>query len=212
MKKILLTIVLILGILSCGMPKEVEYPDENLKFENSTVLYKNKKYTGKIMINDQSRGITGELNLKDGQLDGKGIFKDKNYYLLEYNIMNGKLEGKLVEKIKTVTINSEYKDGNIKKFHFENGNLEMDFTFDDDGKANGNEIVKELEEIVAYKDGVAIRTDLNTKYMKYINKDGELVAEAYSDSTGILKDMVTFEMFTYDREKIELRILAILKK
>ena len=44
MKKILLTIVLIIGILSCGMPKEVEYPNENLKIENNMVLYKNKKY------------------------------------------------------------------------------------------------------------------------------------------------------------------------
>ena len=43
MKQILLVIVLIIGILSCGMPKEVEYPNENLKIENNMVLYKNKK-------------------------------------------------------------------------------------------------------------------------------------------------------------------------
>lgn len=55
MKQILLVIVLIIGILSCGMPKEVEYPNENLKIENNMVLYKNKKYTGKISIEDEGK-------------------------------------------------------------------------------------------------------------------------------------------------------------
>ena len=131
MKQILLVIVLIIGILSCGMPKEVEYPNENLKIENNMVLYKNKKYTGKISIEDEGKNVTGEINLKDGKLEGGGFYKIGDVYLLEYNIKEGKLDGKFA--IKDTNDNfemlSEYKDGKIRKFFTETELMITDFSF-----------------------------------------------------------------------------------
>ena len=202
MKKILLVIVLIIGILSCGMPKEIEYPDENLKIENSIVLYKNKKYTGKMIIKDEKNGVAGEINLKDGKLEGKGIFEIGGNYLLEYNIMNGNLDGQLIERFEKTILKSEYKTGKIKNIYYKGDNtMEKNFSFDDSGRVNGTVKVLENGDIVAFKDGVGARPDWNMEFKMYINEDGKLVEESYTN--GVLDDMYISDDYIHNINAIE---------
>lgn len=211
MKRILLVIVLIIGILSCGMPKEVEYPNENLKIENNMVLYKNKKYTGKISIEDEGKNVTGEINLKDGKLEGGGFYKIGDVYLLEYNIKEGKLDGKFA--IKDTNDNfemlSEYKDGKIRKFFTETELMITDFSFDEEGRVNGTEEAVSVGETIAFKDGFGERPDWGMEFKKYINKDGELVEETYKN--GVLDDMYISRDKFYNSDEITKTIFGVLK-
>ena len=211
MKQILLVIVLITGILSCGMPKEVEYPNENLKIENNIFLYKNKKYTGKISIEDEGKNVTGEINLKDGKLEGEGFYKIGNMYLLEYNIKAGKLDGKFtIENINdNYKILSEYKDGKIRKLFSESEHMITDFSFDEEGRVNGTEKSVSAGETVAFKDGFGERPDWGIKFKKHINKDGELVEERYEN--GVLYDMYISRDSFYNSDEINKIIFGSLK-
>ena len=211
MKQILLVIVLITGILSCGMPKEVEYPNENLKIENNTVLYKNKKYTGKITIKDEGTKISGEINLKDGKLEGEGFYKIGNMYLLEYNIKAGKLDGKFtIENINdNYKILSEYKDGKIRKLFSESEHMITDFSFDEEGRVNGTEEAVSAGETIAFKDGFGERPDWGMEFKKYINKDGELVEETYKN--GVLDDTYISRDKFYNSDEITKTIFGVLK-
>lgn len=206
MKKLLLITVLIIGILSCGVPKEIQYPNENLKFENNVVLYKGKKYSGKIKVSVKETNTESELNVKNGRLDGKGFYKGDGY-LLEYNIVNSELDGEFIEEFESSRVAIEFKNGKIQKFYDKGKFMIEQYYFDNEGRANGNEEVVETGDIVAYKDGVGERPDWNASYKKYINKEGDLVSEVYKDK--ILYDMSTFDV--YDVDQIEKIIFNKLK-
>ena len=75
MKNLLLVVVVTFLLLSCEISKVVNYPNVDIKFENNTIFYKSKKYTGKMKIVIKDKGIQASLNVKEGKLNGKGNLK-----------------------------------------------------------------------------------------------------------------------------------------
>ena len=158
MKKILFLIVLMLGLVSCGTPKEVALPNKNLKNENGVVTYKGKPYTGKLKANlaDKVQGYNGSLSFKDGHFEGLSEIKsDKQKMHVKFSITNGKFDGEVISKMPQMgeaLIN--FKDGKIvsEKSSFING-VDADLTYSPEGVVNGT--MKINGQTLNFKDGEA---------------------------------------------------------
>ena len=158
MKKILFLIGLILGIVSCGTPKEIVFPNKNLKLENDVITYKGKPYTGQLKVNlvDNMQGLQGALSLKDGHFEGLSEIKsEKQKMHVKFTVTNGKFEGELVYKtqIKGERI-FNFKEGKVlsEKSKLPDG-VEVDFTYTPEGLINGT--MKKKGKIYNFKDGEA---------------------------------------------------------
>ena len=102
MKKILFLIVLMLGLVSCGTPKEIALPNKNIKVENGAITFKGKPYTGKIKMNlsDKVQGYSGFLSFKDGHFDGLSEIKNEKQKMhIKFTVLNGKFEGEVISKM-----------------------------------------------------------------------------------------------------------------
>ena len=79
---ILLTVLmsLLMVVVSYGgTPKELETSNKSLKYENGTVTYKGKPYTGKLVtsLEDKAIGYEGFITLKEGHLEGQTKMSSK---------------------------------------------------------------------------------------------------------------------------------------
>ena len=157
MKKILFLVILILAIVSCGTPKEIVFPNKNLKLENGVIIYKGKPYTGKLKANlTNAQGIQGVLSLKDGHFEGLSEIKsEKQKMHVKFTVTNGKFEGELLYKtqIKGERI-LNFKEGKMlsEKSKLPSG-VEVDFTYTPEGVINGT--MKKNGQIYNFKDGEA---------------------------------------------------------
>ena len=182
-RRILLTVLmslLMVVLVSCvGTPKELKFSDESVKYENGTITYKGKPYTGKLVSSAadiiSESGYGGFVTLKKGHLEGQtkiAFKKDKEEY--EINVKDSKLDGQYIEKTSKmgeVRINSEAGALKVMKADMTNG-LKMDLTFDVAGLANGT--MEMGAQKFVFKDGkapVAGQTNsfVSLKYMKETN-------------------------------------------
>ena len=179
-RRILLTVLmsLLMVVVSYGeTPKELEIPNKAIKYENGTITYKGKPYTGKIVasLEDKAIGYEGFITLKDGHLEGQTkISSGKNKEEYEVNVKDGKFDGQYIVKtpqIGEIAITSEAGVLKALKTAMTNG-LKQDLTFDAAGLANGT--MEMGAQKFVFKDGkapVAGQTNsfVSLKYMKETN-------------------------------------------
>ena len=155
MKKILFLIVLMLGLVSCGTPKQITIPNKNLKYENEAITYKGKPYTGKIKMNlsDKVQGFDGFISFKDGHFDGLSEIKNEKQKMnIKFTVVNGKFDGEVVSKMPQMgEANYTFKEGKIVT---EKGKLidgtQTDITYDPEG-VNGTMVLN--GQTVTFKNG-----------------------------------------------------------
>ena len=179
-RRILLTVLmsLLMVVVSYGeTPKELEIPNKAIKYENGTITYKGKPYTGKIVasLEDKAIGYEGFITLKEGHLEGQTkISSGKNKEEYEVNVKDGKFDGQYIAKtpqIGEIAITSEAGALKAMKTAMTNG-LKQDLTFDAAGLANGT--MEMGAQKFVFKDGkapVAGHADsfVSLKYMKETN-------------------------------------------
>ena len=179
-RRILLTVLmsLLMVVVSYGeTPKELEIPNKAIKYENGTITYKGKPYTGKIVasLEDKAIGYEGFITLKDGHLEGQTkISSGKNKEEYEVNVKDGKFDGQYIVKtpqIGEIAITSEAGVLKALKTAMTNG-LKQDLTFDAAGLANGT--MEMGAQKFAFKDGKApvaghANSFIALKYMKETN-------------------------------------------
>ncbi len=189
MKNLLLVVVVTFLLLSCEISKVVNYPNVDIKFENNTIFYKSKKYTGKMKIVIKDKGIQASLNVKEGKLNGKGNLKKDFEGEIEYLyffIKNGKLDKKFIYKSYDNFLKYEYKMGKLKKYKSRGGDgVERNFVFNDKGKANGTIELKELNIRTVLENGTGVisrgELDHGETYKVYIDERGDIMEEYYID-------------------------------
>ena len=179
-RRILLTVLmsLLMVVVSYGeTPKELEIPNKAIKYENGTITYKGKPYTGKIVasLEDKAIGYEGFITLKDGHLEGQTkISSGKNKEEYEVNVKDGKFDGQYIVKtpqIGEIAITSEAGVLKALKTAMTNG-LKQDLTFDAAGLANGT--MEMGAQKFVFKDGKApvaghANSFIALKYMKETN-------------------------------------------
>ena len=187
-RRILLTVLmslLMVVLVSCGgTPKELKFSDESVKYENGTITYKGKPYTGKLVSSAadiiSESGYGGFVTLKKGHLEGQtkiAFKKDKEEY--EINVKDSKLDGQYIEKTSKmgeVRINSEAGALKVMKADMTNG-LKMDLTFDVAGLANGT--MEMDDQKLLFKDGKALHPGQKNSFMiiKYMKETHSLHKE-----------------------------------
>ncbi len=158
MKKILFLIVLMLGLVSCGTPKEIALPNKNLKNENGVITFKGKPYTGKLKANlaDKVQGYQGALSLKDGHFEGLSEIKsEKQQMHVKFTVKDGKFDGEVISKMPQMgETNIIFKDGKLvsEKLNLTNG-MNSDLTYTPEGLINGT--MEMSGQTFIFKDGVA---------------------------------------------------------
>ena len=191
MRKIILIILLVLMVLSCGTSKKVTLPDKDVKIENETVLYKNEKYTGKINLKDKN-GVSGFISFKDGYLDGPTELKnDKKQMYTKFNIVDNKFEGETVIKNADQGVNMtvNYNNGKIVRLLGDySKSIKYDITFVD-GLANG--WFESEGEKFEFSDGVLTLEEdgLTTEVKYYVNQEtGDMGMEFFISGKSVGRD------------------------
>lgn len=203
MRRNLLVIILLLMVISCGISKNINLPDKDLKIDKGEVFFKDKKYTGKLILTDE---YTGFVTLKDGKLEGTSEIKnDKKNSYTKFTIINEKFEGEVIIKNKDqnldMTVN--YDNGKIVKLlgEFSDG-VEYDLTFVN-GLANG--WFQNGGEKFLFSDGMLSITEegLTTDIKYYINQEsGDMGMEFYIDGKSIAKEEKPNKVFNIEYFKL----------
>lgn len=202
MKRYLLMLVLILGLVSC-MPKEITLPNKNLKYEKGEVAYKGKvykgivtykgqPYTGKIKTNlkDEISGWSGFITLKDGHLDGMTELKNRTGEQAKFNVTDYKFDGEYSAKLEKMgEVHAVFKSGRPEstKINLSFGGMDVkqDFTIDEEGRVNGE--MEANGNTVVFKEGTA---DFNGMTMKlYLNEENKIVTEIYQGDKLLQKEV-----------------------
>ena len=210
-RRILLTVLmslLMVVLVSCvGTPKELKFSDESVKYENGTITYKGKPYTGKLVSSAadiiSESGYGGFVTLKKGHLEGQtkiAFKKDKEEY--EINVKDSKLDGQYIEKTSKmgeVRINSEAGALKVMKADMTNG-LKMDLTFDVAGLANGT--MEMGAQKFAFKDGKAPVAGHANSFiaLKYMKETDSVVVEDIQNGKVIQKQD---NLLKFDFKKLE---------
>ena len=183
MKRIIFVIICALGILSCGVPKELTIPDKHLSYKDSVVLYKVKPYTGKIKLKkiaDKEQYEEGYINLQGGRLYGITDFKNdmaKTHF--KFNVKDGKFDGEYVLKHPLIgDFVMSFENGELKelKGKFPN-DINQDLIFDKDGNVNG--LIEQSGEQLDFRGGVAEKDTLKVKMFLDPETKQKLVTEVY---------------------------------
>ena len=203
MRRYLLMLALILGLVMSCVPKEVTLPNKNLKYEKrentyngklykGIVTYKGQPYTGKIKMSlkDKIGGWSGSISLKDGHLDGISEINSKNGTNLKFTVIDGKFEGDYGGKVEEMgTVYVFFKNGRpeIMKSDVKRSgmNLKQSFTIAADGKISG-EIIRDGNTYV-FKDGVGEMDGLTLKLT--LNEENRIVTEFYRGDELLQKDV-----------------------
>ena len=208
MRKIILIILLVLMVLSCGTSNKITLPDKDIKVENETVFFKNEKYTGRINLKDKN-GVLGFISLKNGHLDGSTeIRNEKKQMYTKFNIVNDKFEGETVIKNTDQGINMtvNYNKGKIVRLLGDySKDVKYDVTFVD-GLANGW-FTSEGEKFV-FSDGVLTLEDdgITTEVKYYVNQEtGDMGMEFFINGKSAGRDEKPNKIFGMEY----FRIIAI---
>ena len=216
-RRILLTVLmsLLMVVVSYGeTPKELEIPNKAIKYENGTITYKGKPYTGKIVasLEDKAIGYEGFITLKDGHLEGQTkITSGKNKEEYEVNVKDGKFDGQYILKspeIGEVTIISEAGVLKAMKTAMING-LKQDLTFDATGLANGT--MEMGDQKFSFKDGKAPVVGEKNSFvtLKYMKETNSVVTGATQGGNVVQKEDVPLG---FDVETLESEIFPALLK
>ncbi|MCP1224384.1 hypothetical protein [Sebaldella sp. S0638] len=183
MKRILFVIICMLGILSCGVPKELTVPDKHLSYKDGIVLYKEKPYTGKVKLKkiaDKEQFEEGFIDLKDGRLYGITDFKNdaaKTHF--KFNVKDGKFDGEYILKHPLIgEFSMNFENGELKelKGKFPN-DISQDLIFDKDGNVNG--LIEQAGEQLDFQGGVAVKDTLKVKMFLDPETKQKLITEVY---------------------------------
>ena len=154
-KSFLYILIIFLMLISCEAPKEVVLPDKHLNIQGKIIMYRNKPYTGKLIILKSDKGNEGYINIKDGYLNGVTEIKnEKDNFLLHYNISNKNFQGDYIYKSGDGELSLKIDKGKVlsMKLINKNENTKYDFTFKD-SLANG--IFENKDKKIEFKDGTA---------------------------------------------------------
>ena len=183
-RRILLTVLmsLLMMVVSYGeTPKELKLPNKAVKYENGTITYKGKPYTGKLVTSlvDKAIGYKGFVTLKEGHIEGQiKITSEKNEQELEANVKDGKFDGQYAVKALEGEITLTLEAGILKaqKINYIDGYKE-DLTFDTGGLANGT--VEMGDQKLSFKDGKALHPGQKNSFMiiKYMKETHSLHKE-----------------------------------
>ena len=183
MKRLLLMIICTLGILSCGVPKEVTVPDKHLNYKDNIVLYNEKPYTGKVKLKkiaDKEQFEEGYISVKDGKLEGITDFKNdaaKTHF--KFDVKSGKFDGEYILKhplIGDFVMNFEAGELKELKGKFPN-DINQDLIFDKDGNVNG--LIEQGGEQLDFQGGVAVKDTLKVKMFLDTETKQKLITEVY---------------------------------
>lgn len=187
MKRILLVILFILGIVSCGISKKVAVPNKNLSFKNDKVYYKKNTYTGKLILKkiaDKEQFEEGYISLKDGLLEGATELENKEQgTYFKFTVINGNFEGKYELKHPLLgDFVMNYEKGKLKELKGKFPNeIKQDITFDTDGNING--MIEKDGEKLNFKDGFAQVENLRIKMYLDSETGQKLITEVYEGDT-----------------------------
>ena len=204
MKRYLLMLALILGLVMSCMPKEVSLPNKNLKYEKGEITYKGKvykgvvtykgqPYTGKIATSTKEKltsGWSGFINMKDGHLEGMTEVKNTSGEYTKFNVVNYKFDGEYTAKInKKGSVTIFFKNGRPESTKIEMKTLttavKQNLTMGTDGKVSGE--MTAYGNTIIFKDGVA---EVNGMTMKlYLNDENKVVTEIYQGDKLVQKDV-----------------------
>ena len=195
-RRILLTVLmsLLMVVVSYGeTPKELELSDKSVRYENGTVTYKGKPYTGKLVtsLEDKAIGYEGFITLKEGHLEGQTKMsskKSKEEY--EFNVKNGEFDGQYIVKSRKkgeITMTLETGVLKAQKINDTEG-YKQDLTFDAAGLANGT--VEMDNQKFSFKDGKALYVGQKNSFMiiKYMKETNSIFTEATQNGEVILKE------------------------
>ena len=208
-RRILLTVLmsLLMVVVSYGeTPKELEIPNKAIKYENGTITYKGKPYTGKIVasLEDKAIGYEGFITLKEGHLEGQTkITSEKNKEEYEINVKDGKLDGPYTAKtpkIGEITIISEAGVLKAMKTDMTNG-LKQDLTFDVTGLANGT--MEMGAQKFSFKDGKALNVGEKNSFvtLKYMKETNSVVIEDIQNGKVFGKKETSLELNVKTQER-----------
>ena len=214
---ILLTVLmsLLMVVVSYGgTPKELETSNKSLKYENGTVTYKGKPYTGKLVtsLEDKAIGYEGFITLKEGHLEGQiKITSEKSKQELEANVKDGKFDGQYItknSKIGEITATLEAGVLKAQKTNFIDG-TKLDLTFDDTGLANGT--MEMGAQKFSFKDGKALNVGEKNSFvtLKYMKETNSVVIEDIQNGKVFGKKETSLE---FDVETVESEIFPALLK
>lgn len=183
MKRILLIILFILGIVSCGMPKEVTVPDKNLSLKNERVYYRENPYTGKLILKkiaDKDQFEEGYLNLKDGHLEGTSELSNKEVGThFKFTVKNGSFDETYTLKHPLLgDFVMSFQAGKLKELKGKFPNeINQDLIFDKDGNING--IIEKGGEKLDFQGGFAQVENFKIKMYLDHETGQKLITEAY---------------------------------
>ena len=214
MKRILFVLICMLGILSCGVPKELTVPDKGLSYRDGTVFYKEKPYTGKMKLKkiaDKEQFEEGYINLQNGKLYGITDFKNdtaKTHF--KFNVKDGKFDGEYILKHPLIgDFIMSFENGELKelKGKFPN-DISQDLIFDKDGNVNG--LIEQGGEQLDFQGGVAAKDTLKVKMFLDPETKQKLITEVY-ESEKLMAREENILLFTVKDFEEELLPVAGLK-
>lgn len=205
MREKLFVVILALMLISCGISKNINLPDKDLKIDKGEVLFKDKKYTGKLNLAGKY-GYLGFVTLKDGKLEGTSEIKndEKNLYT-KFTIINNKFEGEVIVKNKdqNLDMTANYSSGKLIRLSgdFSEG-VKYDLTFVN-GLANG--WFENGGEKFLFSDGMISisEDDFTTDIKYYVNQEtGDMGMEFYIDGKSVAKEEKPNKVFNIEYFKL----------
>ncbi len=192
MKKLLALLAMTIALAACSAPSEVSLPDSNIKYENKTVMYKDKPYTGKITTNlkEKVQGYEGFINLKEGHLDGLTEVTGKNGSKFKVTVVNGKFDGDYIAEEGPAKVHLVFAAGKLKSAKIEVPNVKQDMTVGANGNISGK--ITMGGKTVALKDGVAEMNGMTMKMRMHDN--GKMLTENYQKDKLMQKEESDVEL------------------
>lgn len=205
MKRLLFVTLLILNIVSCGVPKDIMLPNKKVTVDNGIVNFNGKPYTGKINLGTKKE-TSGFVTVKNGQLDGLTDVDNKSKKIsMKFNVVESKLDGELVIKNEDQKIDMtvSYSKGKIIKLigNFSE-NIKYNLTFKD-GLAHG--WFESGGEKFTFIDGITSLTDGNIKadVKYYINQEtGNMGMESFINGESMGKKEMPNKIFNMEYFKM----------
>lgn len=199
MKRLLIFLVLLSGMISFSSINEVAINNKALDVENGYVLFNKEKYTGRINFNLGTDN--GFFNLVNGYLDGRTDVSFRGL-VLKFNVVNGYYEGELVKRLRdNEKIEMFFENHELKRYKIDYSDFSLDIKFNAYGKANGEIIfknenfkdkyfkkfgIKAIENRLVYKNGTVTLGD--GKILKfYIDKNTKKIVEELYENNKLIK-------------------------
>ena len=213
MKKVLLTILLLVGLIILAIKlvgsnsdtKTIKLPNENIQIKDGRIFFKDKEYTGTLKLSKKI-GYKGFVNIKNGDIDGDSeIQNDQKSIYAKFKIVNNIFEGEIIAKNKDQNLDMivNFDNGKIVKLL---GKLSDETQYDlvfIDGLANG--WFENAGERFTFIDGITSVSEngitSNIKY--YVNQEtGNMGMEMSIDGKVLSKEEVPNKVFNVNYFKL----------